>query len=592
MEGRYPTWMELGRTLRVTPRERLNADIHGRSSGTFYTDIELTLIAYDDVREGWCDYRAEDMAGNGYHVRQYRHEPLLRDDDHIPPYLRTRINLPFGEARRGGAFFLVWRRIDATSVEELLANAPSPLPLDRLIIILAPVVRLLEALHEHGFAAGTLLPRRVLIAPSLETSLHFVEAPHQLGAPLIPWGETPGSIHPRAFSAFPGAHDMDSEIYSLASFAWNLLAGALPPASAATNFRHAVALRGFRPDLPPGIAPLIEAGLTTRPTLHYPTPRIFLETLTDAIRNVQRLRPHSVRGLTVAAETHIGIQKRHVMPVNQDAILAASSGGDMALLLVSDGVSTADYGSGDIASEFIRAEAFRAWRQIDDADLETTAQRVAWLRQILERANKGIVDYINDQFAPFHGDPSRVMAATAVLALVSFGRLTLISTGDSPAFLVRDGQIERLNRDMNVLTMSLVAGVDLDEVLQSGWPDALASCVGSFVIDENHYLHSAPVETDALEFTLAPDDRLVLCSDGLTDYIADNPAAGAEIIRRVVAYDTPAAIAALELILLGNRGGGGDNVSVALCYVSDEESPIIVAAEDIDHVRRVPHSDT
>ena len=586
MEGQQQSWMPLGRTLRVSPRERLNADAHGRMTGAFYTDIELTLRACEDVREGWCDYRAEDMTGNLYYVRQYRHEPLIPDDDHFPSFLRARVNLPFAEARRAGAFFLVWRRIDATSVDELLENAPRPLPLDRLIIILAPVVRLLEALHEQGFAAGSLLPSRVMIAPSLETSLHLVESPHQLGRPLVPWGETPGSIHPRAFSAFPGVHDMDSEVYALASFAWNLLAGALPPASAATNFRHAIALRGFRPDLPPGIAPLIEAALSTRPTLHYPTPRAFLNALTEAVRNVQRLRPHSVRGLSVAAETHIGIQKRHVMPINQDAILAASSGGDVALLLVSDGVSTADYGSGDIASEFIRAEAFRAWRQIDDADLETTAQRASWLRQIIERANRAIVDYINDQFAPFKGDPSRVMAATAVLGLVAFGRLTLISTGDSPAFLVRDGHIERLNRDMNVLTMGLVAGADIDDLLQSGWPDALAACVGSFVIDDLGYLQPATVETDALEFTLAPDDRLVLCSDGLTDYIADNPAAGAEIIRRVVAYDTPAAIAALELILLGNRGGGGDNVSVALCYLSDEESPIIVATEELEHVRR------
>ena len=132
----------------------------------------------------------------------------------------------------------------------------------------------------------------------------------------------------------------------------------------------------------------------------------------------------------------------------------------------------------------------------------------------------------------------------------------------------------------------VVVGAELDEILESGWPDALAACVGTFAIDDTGRLIPTTVDTDAIEFTLAPDDRLVLCSDGLTDYIADNAATGAEIIRRVVSFDNNPAITALELILLGNRGGGGDNVSVALCYVSDEETPIIVSAEDVASGRR------
>lgn len=585
MDGAIHGWFDAGRRIRLEVREGIDpssARSIARGSGA-----ELTLVQRLRIHAHACDFLATNGEGQPFVVRQYRSEPVLPNDDYFPPAVRSRLNLPIGQCRRPGAFFLAWGKLAATPVTELLDAAPKPLPLDRALVVLPPVVRLLEVLHEHGLAAGQLLPHRVLVAPSLETMLDLVETPIRLGGALRHLGELPGTIHPRAFSAFPGVHDMDTELYALGVFAWQLLAGAPPPASAATNFRHAVPLRGFRPDLPPGILPLIEAAVTPRPTLNYPSPRAFIDALNHAARRVQQLRPHTIRGLQVSAETHIGIAKRHVMPINQDAVLAASSGGDMALLLVSDGVSTADYGSGDIASEFIRAEAFRAWRQIDDAELETTAQRVGFLRQIIDRANRAIVDYINDQFAPFSGDPSRVMAATAVIALVAFGRVTVISTGDSPAFLIRDGRIERLNRDQNVLTLSLVAGADLDEVLQSGWPDALAACVGTFGLDDSGRLVATRVDVDALEFTLAPDDRLVLCSDGLTDYIADNAATGAEIIRRVVAYDTPPAIAALELILLGNRGGGGDNVSVALCYVSDEETPIILSAEDIEPPRRI-----
>lgn len=574
-------WLEAGRSIHATRRDPQIAPHVLHSSMPQRGSIELTLHHAFRISATHCDFHATGTNGKNYRVRQYRREPQLPTDDIFPQEMRTRLNLPVGECRRPGTFFLIWEQLDATPISELLAKAPSPIPIDRALILLSPVLRLLESLHENGLAAGQLLIDRILVAPSLDVTLDMVESPLRLGASLRDCGETPGSVHPRTFSSFPGIHDMDTEIYAFGALVWQMLTLALPPASSQTNNRTAIPLRGFRPDLPPGIAPLIENAMSMRPTIAYSSPRSFCEALTRAAKRAQDLRPHSIRGLQVSAETHIGIAKRHVMPINQDAILAASSGGDLALLLVSDGVSTADYGSGDIASEFIRSEAFRAWRQIEDAQLETTAQRINFLKQIIDKANRSIVNYINDQFAPFRGDPSRVMAATAVLALVAFGRATVVSTGDSPAFLVRDGKIERLNRDQTVLTLSLVAGANLDDILASGWPEALASCVGTFAIDDTGRLVPTRVDVDALEFTLAPDDRLVLCSDGLTDYIADNAATGAEIIRRVVSFDNIPAITALELILLGNRGGGGDNVSVALCYVSDEETPIIVSTEDI-----------
>lgn len=586
-------WFDAGRTIQVQARDASIAPHVLQSSLPRTGTTQLTLLHAFRVTPTHCDFIAENPEGRPYYVRQYRSEPALPQDDIFPAEVLQRIHLPIGESRRPGAYFLVWDHQDASPIHDILARAPSPTPIDRALILVPPVLRLMESLHEHGLAVGQLLIDRILVAPSLDVSLNMVETPHRLGTSLRDFGQQPGTVHPRTFSAFPGVHDMDTEIYALGAFVWQLLAGEAPPASSQTNYRAAVPLRGYRPDLAPGIAPRIENAMSMRPTIAYSSPRAFIDALTSAAKRTQDLRPHSIRGLQVSAETHIGIAKRHVMPINQDAILAASSGGDLALLLISDGVSTADYGSGDIASEFIRAEAFRAWRQIEDAELETTAQRTAFLQQIIDKANRAIVNYINDQFAPFHGDPSRVMAATAVLALVAFGRATLVSTGDSPAFLVRDGKIERLNRDQTVLTLSLVAGADLDEILASGWPDALAACVGTFAIDDTGRLVPTTVDTDAIEFTLAPDDRLVLCSDGLTDYIADNAATGAEIIRRVVSFDSSPAITALELILLGNRGGGGDNVSVALCYVSDEETPIIVSAEDITNSpRRSKHSDS
>lgn len=568
-------WLEEGRTIHVVRREPDLAP-HVRLSSLAPTGgTEIILDHAFAITASHCDFYAHSASGQQFLVRQYRGEPMLPRDDIFAPQFAPFIQLPVGTCRRPGAFFLVWETNNATSMQKILEPIQGPVPVDRALTLLAPVIPMMEAFHQQGLAVGQLLLHDLLLTSNLNVTLSMVESPFRLGAPLEIREQAPGSVHPLTFSSFSGVHNMDTELYALGTLIWQLLTKSLPPASERTNYRPGIPLRGYRPDLAPGIAPLVEKAISMRPTLSFSSPRKLYEALLDAQTKADTLLPHAIQGLEVAAETHIGIHKRHVMPVNQDAIFAASEDGDLALLLISDGVSTADYGSGDIASEFIRAEAFRAWKQIHSAPLETTEQRIHFLRQIIDKANRSIVDYINEQYAPFHGDPARIMAATAVIALVAFGRVTFVSTGDSPAFLIRNGKIERINRDHSVLTLSLVAGAAIDEVLDSGWPDALAACVGTFMVNETGRLEATPVHVDTLEFTLAPNDRLVLCSDGLTDYIADDADTGAEIIRRVINFDNSPAITALEFILLGNRGGGGDNVSVALCYVSNQVTPIL-----------------
>jgi len=57
-------------------------------------------------------------------------------------------------------------------------------------------------------------------------------------------------------------------------------------------------------------------------------------------------------------------------------------------------------------------------------------------------------------------------------------------------------------------------------------------------------------------------DRLMLCSDGLTAHVEDHEIE--KILRR---HEDPRD-AARELIAAANAGGGTDNISVAVVYVS------------------------
>ena len=67
----------------------------------------------------------------------------------------------------------------------------------------------------------------------------------------------------------------------------------------------------------------------------------------------------------------------------------------------------------------------------------------------------------------------------------------------------------------------------------------------------------------AISFTLRPGERLLLCSDGITDYIAsDSPSAAASIAAINAQADIDEAC--WDLVRAANRKGGGDNATVLI----------------------------
>jgi serine/threonine protein phosphatase PrpC len=66
------------------------------------------------------------------------------------------------------------------------------------------------------------------------------------------------------------------------------------------------------------------------------------------------------------------------------------------------------------------------------------------------------------------------------------------------------------------------------------------------------------------KFTMMRGDVLLLTTDGLIDFAGPNQAASETSVFSVLASEPDPALACLELILLANRGGGGDNVGVGI----------------------------
>jgi len=72
------------------------------------------------------------------------------------------------------------------------------------------------------------------------------------------------------------------------------------------------------------------------------------------------------------------------------------------------------------------------------------------------------------------------------------------------------------------------------------------------------------VEVDLDELTVSHGDRLVVCSDGLSELVSDD-----EILSTVMLSDTPE-IACGQLVDMANQRGGNDNITVIVASLHEE----------------------
>lgn len=144
------------------------------------------------------------------------------------------------------------------------------------------------------------------------------------------------------------------------------------------------------------------------------------------------------------------------------------------------------------------------------------------------------------------------MGATVVLARFTPRRLIVAHVGDSRLYRLRDGRLEQLTRDHS-LVQELVDGgmISAEEARQSPHRNVITRAVG----------HRATVEVEVASYESRQGDRVLLCSDGLTDLVEDAP-----IATCLGHPDTPERVAR-SLVELANRQGGKDNIAVLVADV-------------------------
>jgi serine/threonine protein phosphatase PrpC len=220
------------------------------------------------------------------------------------------------------------------------------------------------------------------------------------------------------------------------------------------------------------------------------------------------------------------------------------------IFVVADGMGGAQ--AGEVASK-AAAEAFD--RDLPDGPPEPV------LRETIEAANRKI-----HQLA--RADPSRAGMGTTITAAIvdpAGEEVAVGHVGDSRAYRLRAGRLERLTRDHSLV----------EEMRRKGQiTDAQAEEHPQRSIITRALGPEPEVEVDVQTVPAAPGDVFLLCSDGLTTMVAE------ERIAAVLAAAGSMREAVRTLVDEANAAGGRDNVTALAFRLEDAAAPLRDAAGD------------
>ncbi|CAN5329403.1 hypothetical protein BH24ACT19_BH24ACT19_17280 [soil metagenome] len=223
---------------------------------------------------------------------------------------------------------------------------------------------------------------------------------------------------------------------------------------------------------------------------------------------------------------------------NEDSLLTGE-GRDETLFVVADGIG--GFEAGEVASS-IAVEVFKelpASESLEDAIREANRRILAASRGDDKLSGMGTT-VVAVRFAEKNGEP--VVEVSHV--------------GDSRVYLVRGGELKPVTEDHS-LVAELVRSGDLTRAQASEHPqkNLITRALGA----------EDTVEVDTAVLPVEPDDRFVLCSDGLTDMVPETR------LQELLASSPDPEKAASTLVRAALDAGGADNVTVVIIDVSKEE---------------------
>ncbi|MCD6497411.1 MAG: serine/threonine-protein phosphatase [Deltaproteobacteria bacterium] len=243
-------------------------------------------------------------------------------------------------------------------------------------------------------------------------------------------------------------------------------------------------------------------------------------------------------------QTDVGRKRDH----NEDSFLCDD---DMHLYVVADGVG--GHAKGEVASREA-IEQIQVWcvgnqDVVRAYEANPNPEGLYHVRRMLESG-------IQSACYMVHGmaelDPDRKGMSTTVSALLVAGNQVFIGqVGDSRVYLYRKGVALQITEDHTLINYKLKHGmITAEQAAHAKGKNVITRAVG----------HKDYVQVDVFDMSAQPEDRFMLCSDGLHGYLQPG---GVE-----KGMEGPMDVCAQGFIDFANARGGKDNITVVLVEVS------------------------
>jgi serine/threonine protein phosphatase PrpC len=244
--------------------------------------------------------------------------------------------------------------------------------------------------------------------------------------------------------------------------------------------------------------------------------------------------------------THPGIVRKN----NEDSMLSIELSRmnqgiiqPICLAAVADGMG--GHASGELASSLV-VDAIAQIGAFEMVALQNPSfeEFDDWVRRAIHSANQAVYEA--------RKDAGNDMGSTLVLGLVIGSQAYFGHIGDSRIYLINNDSIKQLSTDHSLVQHLVSIGkITPDEARMHPQRNVIYRSLGE----------KAEVEADFFSQQIFPNDRLLFCSDGLTNLVED------ESIKKIVLEAPSPQAACDQLVDKANSRGGEDNISVLILEV-------------------------
>ena len=227
---------------------------------------------------------------------------------------------------------------------------------------------------------------------------------------------------------------------------------------------------------------------------------------------------------------------------NQDAVDGGIINDNVMWAVLCDGMGGAN--GGNVASEIAVQTVKENIGFFDPKASEYKSE--TFLTEIVEKAN-GTIYHKQRKDENLMG-----MGTTMELVIAVNGRAMIAHVGDSRTYLVQNNRIIQITVDHSMVQELVNRGeITAEQARVHPNKNYITRAVGVYPY----------IESDYIEIPFGQDDVIILCSDGLSNYISNEC-----MLNSVQNYSGEEL--AQRLVDLANEYGGGDNISIAVLYAN------------------------